>query len=86
MRDAVLPISVGFATGSRDCSSNEAARPSQPNRFGTNACAALMNDGVLRRPACPPVPSAKRVPLENARSGTWHVAHETVPSAESRVS
>src|SRR3954470_2729186 len=86
IREAVLPISAGFATGRSDCSSNDVAWPSQPNRFGPNVYAALMNDGVLRIPACPPTPFANRVPFENARAGTWHVAHETVASADSRLS
>jgi len=42
--------------------------------------------GLLRAPSCWPTPGDTRRPSVKARAGTWHVAHETVPSFDSRES
>ena len=76
---------MGLAIGPSACSSSEPARPSQ-KKCGYSVTAWLMNVGALRLPFWPRMPVATGVPWEKACSGSWQVAQETVPSAESRVS
>jgi hypothetical protein len=56
-------------------------RPSQ-KRNGLYAVPAI---GIVRRSVVP-TPFASGVPSWNSRSGTWHVAHETLPFALRRAS
>ena len=46
----------------------------------------LMTVGALRPPFCLPMPTETGRLSVNANRGSWQLAHETVPSEESRLS
>ena len=81
----VLPISTGFTMGPLACSASEAARPSQ-KYAPESAKAAFTMGGDLRVPCWPPMPVERGFASEKASAGTWQLAHEMVPSRESRAS
>src|SRR5438067_10224750 len=77
------PISIGLAIGPLACSSRVLARPSQNC---SSLYARLNTVGALRPPSWPRMPLENGCPSVNASFGSWQVAHETVLSADSRLS
>src|SRR5689334_14924205 len=74
---------MGLAMGPLACSSSVSARPSQNC---ASEYARLITVGALRPPFCDLMPVENAAPSVKACSGAWQEAHETVSSAESRLS
>ena len=78
-----MAIDRAVVIGPLACSSRLGARPSQNwNSLKTE----FSTVGLFRVPFFPPTPSATFLPSANPFSGSWQVAHETVPSFERRLS
>ena len=76
-------ISTGFNGGPAACSARVPARPSQN---WTKLYAALYTVGALTPPNCPPTPSEYCLLSTPPVSNPWQLAHDTVLSADKRVS